>query len=80
MARADDGGRAFPSEQGFRPDGGWNDTYTPGLTKREYFAAAALTGLMASTSRERLSIHDAEIAARTCFVYADAMIAVGKKA
>ena len=35
---------AFPCEQGIRPHGGWNETFEPGLIKREYIAALALGG------------------------------------
>lgn len=34
---------AFPCEQGIDPNGCWNQTFEPGLTKREYFATMALS-------------------------------------
>jgi hypothetical protein len=36
-----DGGPAFPGEQGHTPDGLWNQTWEPGLSTRDYFAAHA---------------------------------------
>lgn len=42
------GGPAFPGEQGHIPDGTWNQTWNPGLTVRQYYAAAALTGILAN--------------------------------
>ena len=42
--KIDDGGAAFP---GMASDG--HRDYRPGLTKRDYFAAAALTGLLANS-------------------------------
>jgi hypothetical protein len=43
-----DGGSAFPVEQGHCPDGTWNQTFEPGMTLRDYFAANALVGMTAS--------------------------------
>jgi hypothetical protein len=37
----DYGGRAFPTEQGHIPEGTWNQTYDPGMSLRDYFAAHA---------------------------------------
>ena len=34
----DDGGPAFPSDQGHIPEGTWNQTYDPGLSLRDYMA------------------------------------------
>jgi hypothetical protein len=31
-----DGGPAFPSEQGHCPDGTWNQTFDPGMSLRDY--------------------------------------------
>jgi len=36
-----DGGPAFPSEQGHIPDGTWNQTYSQGMTLRDWFAGQA---------------------------------------
>lgn len=33
---------AYPCEQGTDPNGNWNQTFEPGLSKREYIAALAL--------------------------------------
>lgn len=37
--KIDTGGPAFPSEQGHIPDGTWNQTYDPGMTLLDEFAA-----------------------------------------
>ena len=33
-----DGGPAFPGEQGHTPSGSWNQTWEPGMTLRDWFA------------------------------------------
>ena len=43
---------AFSCEQGTDPNGSWNQTFEPGLTKREYFAAMALQGVLASMTED----------------------------
>jgi hypothetical protein len=68
-----DGGPAFPSEQG-ETSKGWNQTYESGLTKREYFAAMALQGLLANPSTILKQADIPELS----FEYADAMIRQGK--
>ena len=65
-ARADDGGWVYPSAYGASHNG---------LTKREAYAIAALTGLLA-----RLGMaNDAAMAAQESFEIADAMIAASKE-
>lgn len=46
---------AFPCEQGTDPNGGWNQTFEPGLSKREYFAALALQGILSSMNENTYS-------------------------
>lgn len=41
---------AFPCEQGTDPNGSWNQTFEPGLSKREYFAAIALQGILSNSA------------------------------
>ena len=76
MSKIDDGGAAFP---GMAADG--HRDYRPGLTKRDYFAAAALTGICANSytpwSPNVADITDAQIAT-AAFDLADAMIAASK--
>ena len=43
---------AFPCEQGTDPNGGWNQTFEPGMTKREYIAALALQGVLARMTED----------------------------
>ena len=73
MSESKDGGPAFPSEQG-ETSKGWNQTYESGLTKREYFAAMALQGLLANPSTILKQADIPELS----FEYADAMIRAGK--
>ena len=73
MSESKDGGPAFPSEQG-ETSKGWNQTYESGLTKREYFAAMALQGLLAYPSTILKQADIPELS----FEYADAMIRAGK--
>ena len=46
----DFGGSAFPSEQHETQDNTWNQTFDPGMSLRDYFAAAALQGLLAASA------------------------------
>lgn len=62
-----DGGPAFPSV----PDRNGLHTYANGLTKRDYFAAAALQGLTAGTPGPHLVPPNA---AELAYEYADAML------
>lgn len=39
--KTNDGGPAFPGEQGHNPDGTWNQAWEPGMTLLEYLAAHA---------------------------------------
>jgi len=78
MSIINNGGAAFPSEQGHTPDGTWNQTYESGMSLRDYFAAAALQGMAASeywsrnfdTNPRTLLINAAEVA----YAAADAML------
>lgn len=63
---------AFPCEQSTDPNGSWNQTFEPGLTKREYFAAMALQGMLASDLKDEFSL---EIHARCAVRAADALLA-----
>jgi hypothetical protein len=42
-----DGGPAFPSEQGHTPKGTWNQTYNFGMSLLNWSAGQALCGLLA---------------------------------
>ena len=44
----------------------------PGMTLRDYFAGQALQGLIARSSGIRVA--DADVMARGCYAYADAML------
>lgn len=42
----DTSGPAFPGEQGTAPDGTWNQTWSPGMTLRQYYAGQAMKGVV----------------------------------
>lgn len=60
------GGQAFPSDA--------RSTYFPGLTKRDYFAAAALQGFLANPDFE---VIDAQVA-YAAYAVADVMLEARK--
>lgn len=64
---------AFPCEQGTDPNGNWNQTFEPGLTKREYFAALAMQGLLANPGLD--VAHDVDDAAEVAVLFADKLLA-----
>lgn len=82
MSKIDDGGAAFPEAIAIGPAG---DVYPgmPGMSRRDYFAAAALTGVIASAqnlgtlSREERRPHF-DLMATIIFEIADALIAASK--
>ena len=52
--KIDDGGPAFPFEQGRCPDGTWNQTTEFGMSLRDWFAGMAFAGILASQFNERI--------------------------
>lgn len=80
MSKIDDGGEAFPAAIAVGPAG---DVYPgiAGMSRREYFAAAALTGICANSytpwSPNIADITDEQIA-KAAFDLADALIAASK--
>jgi hypothetical protein len=73
MSKIDDGGAAFA---GMAADG--HPDYRAGLTKREYFAAAALTGLLAANATYNGSTSARALLAQDALGHADALIAASK--
>jgi hypothetical protein len=80
---SNDGGSAFPCEQGHCPDGTWNQTFDPGMSLRDYFAAQALPLIGSAPVPDwqlkvwfgnRGGLTREEIAARAAYEYADAML------
>lgn len=76
---ADDYGAAFPCQQLETQDGTWNQTYDPGMSLRDYFAAKAMQGMLAypgDTMRGSWHNNSAphEVAS-AAYEYADAMLA-----
>jgi hypothetical protein len=70
-----DGGAAFPSDPAF-----YGEKTGPGLSVRDYFAAAALTGWVAKWEGDEIPKANAEGAATQLYVLADAMLAERDKA
>ena len=65
----DDGGPAFPCEQGHIPSGTWNQTFEAGMSLRDYFAGQALAAI---ATNPRLGSKDL---AGGAYLIADAMLA-----
>jgi len=81
MSKIDDGGAAFPKSDCIEPDME-PIRYSDGMTLRDYFAAAALQGWLASYDSS--SVHpvnnDTERdVARQAYTMADAMLAARKE-
>lgn len=66
-----DGGLAFPGQQDMCPDGKWNQTWEPGMSRRDWFAGQALAGLCANSRVQDTAAEFAAGAVRA----ADALIA-----
>ena len=77
MSDIDDGGTAFPSDNFGKPE-------QQGMTLRDYFAAAALTALVADYKSEEIGeIVRGELkprgTAKAAYIIADAMLAARKE-
>jgi hypothetical protein len=90
MSEVNDGGYVYPSEQGETSDGTWNQTYDPGITRRDWLAGMAITAVIAEINTltipeynkwlTRLNARNREdLIAKVCYARADAMIAEGQK-
>lgn len=75
-----DGGPAFPCEQGYIPERGWNQTFCPGLTVRDYFAAHApeMSDQWWEDAMDE-GLHWAQADASWRYFHADAMLAEREK-
>ena len=71
MTQHNDGGPAFPGEQGTDPNGLWNQTWSPGMSLWDYYAGQALAGACAHNSESTLP---QRARARWCAEMADAML------
>lgn len=69
----DTSGPAFPGEQGTSPDGTWNQTWSPGMTIRQWYAGMAMQGIIA-THCGQPTPSDA-LVVKWAFEMADAMLA-----
>ncbi len=70
-----DGGSAFPGQQEYTPERGWNQTYDAGMSLRDWFAGHVLSGCIAGIGvRGPFEGKDYESTARFCYRIADAML------
>ena len=89
-----DGGLAFSCEQHETLNREWNQSFEPGMSLRDYFAAAALQGYMAIPDERTYSGRAKELKdlsveewqetlfskdAELCYRYADAMLKAREK-
>jgi len=65
-APINDGGPAFPTPAGVQ--------HNDGMTLRDYFAAAALQGIISDASVTASSKNDGELVASSAYAFADAML------
>lgn len=80
-----DGGPAFPSEQGHTPEGTWNQTIERGMSLRDYFAGQALAAMIGKSpffdregehGRPTVDMWQFKLdMADSAYFYADAMLA-----
>ena len=76
-----DGGSAFPDQgQILLPNGQWSDSWSPGMTLRDWFAGKALVGMMASdppnwNDSGGLKKSEVRAVAQEAYQMADAMLA-----
>lgn len=69
---SNDGGPAFPGEQGQTPDGNWNQTWEHGMSLRDYFAGQVIAGIYASKKPYSCCVYDED--ATTAYIQASAML------
>jgi hypothetical protein len=74
-----DGGEAFPGKYEYIEGNLLIDGYSPGMTLRDYFAAAALQGLLAHIIGVENANGSALKYAECAYEYADAMLAARKE-
>ena len=73
MSKIDDGGAAFPHQPYNCDSMNWSDG-SQGMTLRDYFAAAALQGILANP----IDVSPATVV-KASYEYADAMLAARKE-
>ena len=76
--KRNDGGPAFPGEQGRTIDGLWNQTWCPGMTLRQWYAGQALA-LGAQFFHDYTGHGGIDDIVTVAYEIADAMIAKGAK-
>ncbi len=75
-ALINDGGPAFPCVYYSEPIGSIGPQFTikGGMTLRDYFAAAALQGIISDVSVPASSKKDGELVSQSAYAFADAML------
>lgn len=69
---------AFPSEQHECADGSWNQTYSPGMTLRDWFAGQTLMGMCGNSDIAKAAMETGNAGAtlaESAYDMADAMLA-----
>jgi len=70
-----DGGPAYPGEQGHDPEHGWNETWDPGMSMRQRYKLVVMAEIM----REALKLPDQptvfDDVAQASAAFADALLA-----
>lgn len=77
MSTKDDGGPAFPLPCGVDHGGGYFESHTPGMSRRDYFAGQALAGIC-TTYRGPVDAPSLARMAYAAYGVADAMIEASK--
>jgi hypothetical protein len=72
-AERETGGAAFPCEQGHTPEGTWNQSFEPGMTLRDYFAAKAMQAIYTAGIPSGVEMKYDEVATGA-YAAADAML------
>ena len=71
---SNNGGSAFPCEQGHTPEGTWNHPFDPRMSLRDYFAAKALQSLVLYRETSQSNTYAKSELAAEAYHYADEMI------
>ena len=72
----DESGSAFPCAQREMKDGSWNQSFDPGMSLRDYFAAKAMQGFISNAEVHTFVMHSyLPTVAEAAYDLADAMLA-----
>lgn len=70
-----DGGPAYPSQQGYVPEHGWNQTWDPGMSKRQFYKSVAMGHMIQAEYRRNSQQIDYSFIATASAGFADALLA-----